>query len=230
MLALAANDIGDAGGPIALAETEPLFRGYQRLVFQHPLHADQMIKVMRNDYVEQKFGPHSPLHNRNRRCRQYHLFLRELREYLVACAWSPASLPFLQEIVGLAQTDLGLGMVVRKVMGPDGKLAVSLSKLIQRLELTPERLRALERTLEALLASSIVVDDVHAGNLVLGVSPAGEERFVLIDGIGSSTFIPLKAMVAWTNRVSKRRRFAELRQEIEKQGREAQLAAKKEGA
>ncbi len=205
---------GGVAQPFLLQATEPLYRGYQRLVFQHPDQPELLIKVVRSDYAEAKFGPGSPFHNRHRRCRHYQVFLRELQEYLVACARSADCLPFLQEIVGLVHTDLGLGMVVRKVCGPDGKPAPSLSRLAGQGALDAARMQLLDRCLEVLQASAVVVDDLNPGNLVLGTEPSGAERWVLIDGLGSSTLIPLKALVPWANRQSKRRRIARLRAQL----------------
>ena len=205
---------GGVAQPFLLQATEPLYRGYQRLVFQHPDQPELLIKVVRSDYAEAKFGPGSPFHNRHRRCRHYQVFLRELQEYLVACARSADCLPFLQEIVGLVHTDLGLGMVVRKVCGPDGKPAPSLSRLAGQGALDAARMQLLDRCLEVLQASAVVVDDLNPGNLVLGTEPSGAECWVLIDGLGSSTLIPLKALVPWANRQSKRRRIARLRAQL----------------
>lgn len=205
---------GGAEKPFLLQASQPLYRGYQRLVFQHPDQSDLLIKVVRSDYAQAKFGPGSPFHNRHRRCRHYQVFLRELQEYLVVCSRSADCLPFLQEIVGLVHTDLGLGMVVRKVCGPDGEPAPSLAWLAGQGALDAARRKLLDCFLDALLASAVVVDDLNPGNIVLGTEPAGVERFVLIDGLGSSTLIPLKALVPWANHQSKRRRIARLRAQI----------------
>lgn len=214
MARLSGGELGDVESVMVLSSRTPLFQGHQRLVFQHPDEPDQLVKVMRGEYVRNKFGPTGSFHNRNRRCRQYHPFLRELREYLVACARSPRCLPFLQEILGLVWTDLGVGLVVRKVAGRSGAAAPSLDKLSQQGPLTLERQHCLEAFLEALQESDVVVDDLNSCNMVLGLDPAGNERFVLIDGIGSSTLIPLKAWVPVANRWSKRRRFDRLRAQL----------------
>ncbi len=55
---------------------------------------------------------------------------------------------------------------------------------------------------------------MNPGNIVLGVDGSGTERFVLIDGMGSSTFIPLKGLVRAINVWSKRRYFMRLRAQI----------------
>jgi hypothetical protein len=199
------------GDFIVLSGLQPFAQGAQRLVFQHPHRRDLLVKVMRREYVESRFGVHGSFHNRHRRCGHYTLILRELREYLVACARSADCLPFMQEIVGLTHTDLGLGLVVRKVCGHDGLPALSLAKLVKQGAFDEARGKLLDHFLETLLDSDIVIDDLNPGNMVLGVDASGAERFVLIDGAGSSTFIPLKGMVGFFNHWSKRRYFERLR-------------------
>jgi len=205
-------------GVIQLSAAAPLFRGHQRLVFQHPGASDLLIKVLRAEYVAAKFGPRGSFHHRQRRCREYQPFLSEIREYLVACARAPRCLPFIQEIVGLVRTDLGLGLVVRKVLGREGKAAWTLDKLLTYGPLDPERQRMLDDCLAILQDSDLVIDDLNDCNLVLGIDAAGEERFVLIDGIGASTLLPLKSMIPALNRWSKRRRIARLHAKLAARG------------
>lgn len=201
---------------IRLQAVKPLSRGHQRLVFQHPLQTDLLIKVLRAEYVQDKYGSGSSFHNRHRRCREYQPFLVEFREYLVACARAPQCLPYLQEIVGLVWTDLGLGLAVRKVTGRDGALAPSLNRIL-RLHgaLDSRRKHLLDECLRHLECSDVIIDDLNDCNLVLGVDALGAERFVLIDGIGSSTLVPIKPLSALANRWSKRRRIARLRAGIQ---------------
>lgn len=205
---------GCATGVTLLSHLQPMANGAQRRVFQHPDHPELLVKVLRREFLEPRFGPQGSFHNRHRRCRQHTQLLRELQEYLVACARSAQCLPNLQEIVGLLHTDLGLGLVVRKVCGPDGGPAPTLARLIEQGALDETRQKLLEAFLERLLDSDIVVDDMNPGNIVLAVDGSGTERFVLIDGMGSSTFIPLKGLVPAVNVWSKRRYFMRLRAQI----------------
>lgn len=219
---IAEGEWDDMDGTMMLAERKPLFRGHQRLVFQHPEQSDLLIKVLRVEYVQEKYGPNGSLHNRCRRCREYQPFFMEFREYLVACARAPSCLPYIQEIVGLVWTDLGLGLIVRKISARDGASAPTLDRFLRlHGKLDPERKRLLDDCLRCLEESDVIVDDLNDCNLVLGVDHTGTERFVLIDGIGSSTLVPIKALSALANRWSKRRRIARLRARIEakEQGR-----------
>jgi len=200
---------------------EPIADGLQRLVFAYPGRPELLIKVLRRDYIDSRFGPRASFRSRHRRCGHYTLFQRELREYLVAWARSAACLAHLQEIVGLQPTDLGLGLVVRKVCGHDGQPAPTLSDLLRQGSLDGSRMELLERFLDALLESEIVINNLSPSNILLAADPAGAERFVLIDGFGSSTLIPVKEWFRTLNRQSKRRYLRRLRARIGEELRES---------
>lgn len=209
----AGNATGYSKGLVVLSGLQPLTGGANRLVFQHPGHPELLIKVNK-DWVLQTYGPRGSFLKRNYHCGQYTMFLREIQEYLAACNQSAHSPLHLAEIVGLLHTDLGLGLVVRKVCGPDGQLAPTLAKLIQQGALDEARLQLLETFLEWLQGTWIVVNDLSLKNIVLGVDDEGAERFLLVDGIGCSTFIPLKALVREACDWSKRGYIQRLRAQI----------------
>lgn len=202
---------GSPEDPLRLMGTKPVAVGVKRAIFQHPGHPDLLVKVLHPDFVKKRFGPSGSYHNRHRRCLHYNYFLRELREYLVACARTPESLSSLPEVLGLVHTDLGLGLVVKKVCGPDGGLAPTLASILAAGALDDRRMKLLDQLQEAVESSDVVIDDLHGGNIVLTRDASGTERFILIDGLGSSTAIPLKALVRLFNRRSKRKEFEKLR-------------------
>jgi hypothetical protein len=76
--------------------------------------------------------------------------------------------------------------------------------------LDQKRLALLQELEEAIVASDIVIDDLHPNNVVLNRDASGAERFILIDGLGCSTAIPLKAFARHFNRRSKRKAFRKL--------------------
>jgi hypothetical protein len=196
--------------PVRLKDCQPLACGVQRLIYPFPGHSELVIKVLRPDYVEARIGPNSRLASRLRSCRQYHVFLREVKEYMAACARSEAVLPLLPPFVGLVQTDQGLGMVERKICDQKGELAPTLSDLIGAGHMSQDRVRLLEELMASLMDSSVVLNDLHPENILLSTAPDGSERFVLVDGIGSATFLPVKGMVRLFNTWSKRRQTQRL--------------------
>ncbi len=66
-----AGTISDlATGLTRLSHLQPIANGAQRKVFQHPDHPELLIKVLRREFLEPRFGPQGSFHNRHRRCRQ----------------------------------------------------------------------------------------------------------------------------------------------------------------
>lgn len=202
---------GSLEAPLLLSGTRPVAVGVKRAVFQHPEDPGLLVKVLHPAFIQKRFGPTGSYHNRHRRCLHYNYFLRELRENLVAAARSPETLSALPEVIGLVHTDMGLGLVVRKVSGPDGRLAPTIGAIAASGGLDARRQALLDELEGIVVESDVVIDDLHPGNIVLTHDASGCERFVLIDGLGSSTAIPLKAFARIFNRMSKRREFRKLR-------------------
>jgi hypothetical protein len=65
-----------------------------------------------------------------------------------------------------------------------------------------------------LLESDIVVADLHERNMVYACGRDGMNRFVMIDGLGSTTLIPFKSLSRTLNRRSKLKRIKRLRANI----------------
>lgn len=201
----------------------PLAKGATRLIFLHPESPDFLVKVMRLDVVERHRGARKWWLRWLRRYDPYLVFLREIHEFVAAHAALGCAAPFAQVVHGFAETDLGLGLVVGAVRGPDGALAPTLAQLIARGDFDDEASQALEETLDAVLQSNIVLADLHERNLVYQQCDGGAPRFVIIDGLGTSTLIPVKDWSRLINRCSKSRRVARLRRRIA--GRLAALEA-----
>jgi hypothetical protein len=198
--------------PLALRHLQPLAKGNVRFVFEHPENPNLLVKVMRPDLVEARYGEGAAWFRRGRRFDPYLLFVREIREYVAAYASHGRSLPFAQTVRGLAETDLGLGLVTDAARGPDGKLAPTLAKLIQVGDFDEAAESALETFLAGLLESDLVVSDLHERNTVYASRADGERFFVMIDGLGSSNV--LKSWSRALNRRSKVKRIVRLRKRI----------------
>ena len=197
--------------PIQLKNTEPLAKGRSRLVFQHPDHEDYLIKVIRQDSVEDRFGKGTKWYKKQRRHRHLISYQREISEYLVTRAAQDTAPNFLQKIIGFCETDLGLGLVTGLVRSTDGKLAPTLATLISEGCYNHSIEKDLSLILSRILESDIVVSDLNLGNFV-----HDGERFVLIDGIGNNNPLPFKIISKRLNRRSKLSRFQRLYERIER--------------
>lgn len=205
--------------PLRLKDLKPITRGNLRLVYQHPDHPELLVKVMRSEAIESRYRPTV----RKRRFGEYVLFVREMHEYVAAYAAGGVDFPFAQVITGTVETDLGLGLVTAAVRGPDGQLAPTLADLVDRGEYTAEAQAALEAFIGGMLASDMVLSDLHERNLVYACEEGKPRRFVMIDGIGDSNLVPLKTWFPSINRRSKISRVERLRKRIA--GREARRLA-----
>ncbi len=201
---------------LELKHLQPLAKGNARLVYEHPGDRALLVKVMRSDLVTARYGDGAAwFRGIGRRFDPYVIFLREIREYVAAYAAHGRPLPFAEKVRGLVETDLGLGLVIEAVRGPDGALAPTVAKLIADGNFDDTARRALDETLAALLESDIVLADLHERNLVYQKQD-GSLRFVVIDGLGSSNLLPFKSWSRALNCRSKFKRIARLRKRIDR--------------
>lgn len=199
-----------------LKDREPLTHGRSRLVFEHPDDPDLLVKVIRPEVVEDRFGSNTKWYKKRRRFGKFISYIREIQEYLAVRARREEDAPFLQRIVGFARTDMGLGLVLEAVKRADGSLAPNLAELIRTRSYDTEAQGALTVFLDQLLNSEVIISDLNLGNIVYAHSEKHGHYFVLIDGIGNNSLLPFKAISARINRNSKRGRFKKLYARIER--------------
>lgn len=208
----AVRSVTGEAGPTRLAQCEPLAVGRLRCVHEHPARPDCLIKTVRADVIERRWGMAAPWYKRLVRTRQYTVFAREFEEYLAIQARHPGSSPPIARVVGIEETDLGIGLVVEKVRGADGTLAPTVAALGQaegRIE--PWLEKAFAAFLDDLLRHDVVVGDLHAWNIVHGSDSRGGPRLVLVDGFGEKNFIPRNSLSTRANARHTRRLYERMR-------------------
>lgn len=184
---------------------KPIASGRHRLVFQHPDAPDSLVKVMRPELVERN-SRDEPWYRRLARTGPYLGYVREFNEYL-ASRHAAGGLSPLARILGLAETDLGPGLVVEKICGADGGMALHLDAWVRHHGLTDNMQAALDRLLAQLLEHNVIAADLHARNLACEEKPDGQLRLVMIDGFGEKNFIPLRSMSRRNNTARTRAKF-----------------------
>lgn len=208
--------IASAPHLLRLRDVEPVARGRMRLVFRHPLDASQLIKVIRPEAIEERWGAGQPWYKKRRRFRQYISYIRECEEYIAGCARHHGGVPFAQKITGFVETDLGLGLVVQAALDHEGNLAPTLAQLVFENRFD-ETIRAeFEIFTRRLIESDLIVADLKPANVVRAHSAELGHHFVMIDGLGISTIVPFKAFCPALNRLSKRGRVRGLWSRIER--------------
>jgi hypothetical protein len=192
---------------LQLAQIAPLATGHIRKVYQHPQHADCLIKVIHSESIENRWNE-APWYRRRSRTGPYRDFVREYKEYIAALHHGPYASSPLPRIVGLEQTDLGLGQVVEKVCDSGGQgLAPTLDAWVRQNGFTAQTQAALDDLLTRLLLHNVIAADLHAWNVVYGSDSRGGPRLVMIDGFGEKNIIPHCSMSRRHNAARTRHKF-----------------------
>ena len=195
---------------LLLRQSTPIETGHLRCVYAHPGDSQLLIKVIRADLIGQ--GAPTPTWFRQRSSLGlYRPFLREFKQYLAARLHAPvdALLP-ISRIIGLEETDLGPGLMVEKVVSPQGGMAPTLNVWSRAAE--PDQVSAaLDALLAALLDYDIIASDTHAQNVVYGSDSNGGPRLLMIDGFGEKNLVPLRSISAFNNRYRTRGKFNRMR-------------------
>ena len=196
---------------VGLSGLRPLAHGRCRAVYRHPENPRWLIKILRPDGP-----PRDPWYKARRRYGPFLPTLRELKEFLSIHARRPEDRALVENIVGFAQTDLGLGFIVEMLAGPAGEPAPTIAALVAARRFGPAEQSALDTFFSRLMDSSLIVGDLHLRNVVYAHDPhTGQSRFVIVDGIGDKLFIPLNTISRAFNRWTKRRRIRRMRHAID---------------
>ncbi|MBM2577002.1 hypothetical protein JQC91_11905 [Jannaschia sp. Os4] len=188
-------------GGIDLRGAAPLASGAVRDVFAHPLRGDLLLKVWRPAKVE-AFETKPGWLARVRRERTLGLHVGTLREWRAALRAQVRAerrgLPMpLARVGGLVPTTRGLALEVERVGdGADG-LGRPLKALAKAGPLDDAALDALSTFAHALVRLGVNAPDLSLTNVVWD-GAAG--RFVMIDGYGEKTLIPLREWIPALNR------------------------------
>ena len=198
--------------PLNLTSREPVGQGAQKLVYRHPDDPRVLVKVVNPHFIERR-DKKDRFYQKRRRIGHHRAFAREMIEHLVSRALNPGRLApcrHMQNIIGVADTDLGAALLVEAVLDENGALAPTLRDLVESGRFGPREQQALETFLDWALTSNVLINDLSADNLAW--HPDG--HFVMIDGLGDRAGIPIRAVSPWLNRLYKRKKIDQLLEEI----------------
>ena len=198
---------------IELKSSTPVATGHLRLVYDHPSQRECLIKVMRPEMVAKRWAR---WYKRIPRARHYTGFVRELKEYIGLLARYPDASPPIARTIGIVETDIGVGLVVERVRGPDDQPGPTLEALVRRERMAPWIAAALAKFRDDLFRYNVIVGDMHPGNLVHGTDSRGGPRLILIDGFGEKHVFPHCTLSRTLNAWNTRRRYAKLERKLQR--------------
>lgn len=200
---------------ISLANAKPFAVGKKRLVYEHPDDRSLVIKVMRPEF---RPANAKALPRWSTLVPRYYFsmsFMRELREMIEMRFEEDAHPRFLHRIVGFAETDLGLGLVAVAARARDGGFAPTLRHMLEHGGIDARARADLETFCHSVSTSGVVVGDLNADNIVHAHDDEAGSYFVLVDGIGDKTLIPILRVSGFLSRRSKARKIARIWRQVD---------------
>ncbi len=179
-------------------DTPRLARGGSRDVYQHPDHDHLLVKIVRAASAKDAASG-KPWVGTLRRYGLYTPYVREMKEYIAVHVRSSGSPRCIQRCHGLVDTNLGLGMVVEKLCGADGGLAPNIGRLVRTQGITTQLWESVAEFHEEIRKHRLIVNDMNPSNVVRAIE-GGEERLVLVDGLGEKNLIPVRTLIPGLNR------------------------------
>jgi len=168
--------------------------GGRNLVYRHPENADLLIKVINPKFIARSSFKIKLLHKSTtiNRFRLSKCYIREIIESMrLRFAQNYQHPNFIQQFTGIVDTNFGFGIVVKAERGKDGHYAKTLKTLIKANQYNTEIQKKLDEFYNALANCDISVSDCAPANLVYAYNDEVGDHFVLIDGIGEKTLIPI---------------------------------------
>lgn len=221
-------DFGAVFGPLNLNDEIPVAIGGDRHIFQHPHAPSLLVKVMdmqaRAVYLEAR--PFKRWYKQYQRESAYRVYLNEFTEY-VTTTTRPSGVwqvP-MARIVGVAQTTLGLGLLVEKITDGQGNIAPTVADLARQGKMDADLSAQLDEFVEDLADAHVVLHDLSASNIACGQNADGKSGLFLIDGFG---VLPLVPVYAWSKRLNRKRiqrKYADMRAAMARRAREAAIRA-----
>lgn len=194
---------------VELKNARPLASGAYRDVFQHPRDDGLLIKVIKPIFAERD-ARRANWFERWQGLGAYKSLMREIEKYLILRGRGQHDLPFIQHFAGIVETDLGLGMVVRKVRARDGGIAPTIAEIVRIRGLDPDLVARIDALRDDVIRHHVVFGDISANNIVEAADAEHAHRLVIIDGLSDRLWLPVNSLSLTFYRAYCDRRFARM--------------------
>jgi hypothetical protein len=170
-------------------------QGGDRLVYCHPDFPESLIKVGKPKSPARptaRFGAYVARLFPSLATRSLRLEIKAYVEARLQPGEAGGSFP-VAELRGLIETDVGIAVVVERIARSGELLGPTLQSLAGgEKALSDDHIALLTEFARELFAWKIRAGDLNPRNIVLGEGD-GRERFVLVDGLGNVTLVPLNS-------------------------------------
>lgn len=160
---------------IHLTEQDYIGKGLHRKCYHHPADLNRCIKINYNDGAEEET---------NREIAYYKHLIKRNIEWLA-----------LPQYYGTISTNYGQGQVFELIRDYNGQISTSLEHYLAEPQLTEQYydalILAMRHLKSALLKDRIITMTIKSKNILFQQHTVKQNRLIIIDNIGNSTFIPI---------------------------------------
>ena len=201
---------------LKLSDLQPFARGGNRLCYVHPEDPGLCVKVRRPDFTlrdrrRQKGFPKNlrPLSSFDDNLEEERV-MRELERHYGEVVFKHVS-----RCYGLVETDMGKGLVSELIRDGSGRISQTLKKYLWDCGLTSAVDQAIDNLIAFWAEARVPSRDLLLHNIVVQQDHAKIVRLVVIDGLGSSGFLPLWRMPGVVQDHKVRRKLVNFKQRIQ---------------
>lgn len=165
-------------------------KGGRRVCYIHPSDPSKCIKVLGVKGNPAKRKNLAPWFKKLRFLSSFDDNLREFKSFQILEKHGDVVWRFFPRCHGLVETNEGLGIVTDLIRNEDGSIPKTVRQYVATYGKTPRLVEALDTFFEFLKKEYVVTRDILDHNIIVKESEA-ELRIYMIDGFGSSEFIPI---------------------------------------
>ncbi len=191
---------------IQLSTQEPAAKGGEKIIYFHPEDPTKLIKVMSPAYRTVLENRH-PFLIQRRRIPYYKFFLDLITEHIASREADAENRHFIENITGLVDTDLGLGLITTAIRNAEGGLAPTMGTLLKHHTFDERHWQATTVLADWIANSPLILRDLWIENIVWHEA---DQHFVLIDGIGPTYRPSMRPVFPAYNTYSNRKRAKKL--------------------
>lgn len=195
---------------IELKDQDLFAQGGRRFCFKHPQDAGKCIKTLSPAGDPATRRKQAPWYKRRRSLLCFDDNFRELASFHQLNRYGADIWDHFPRCYGMHSTNRGQGICTDLVRNADGSIPLSVREYVVENGKTAELLAALKVFFDFLVTHGVVTRDVLDHNILAVEGPDGL-RVVMIDGFGSSEWIPVSLLIPAVGRCKarrKERRFA----------------------
>lgn len=202
---------------LVLKDLSPFARGGNRLCYMHPQFPDRCVKVRRPDFS---------LEDRRRKkgfpknLRPLSSFDDSLEEFNVMRVmdrmFGDRLYQHVSRCYGFEDTDMGKGLVSDLICDDSQRISQTLKKMIWDNGITPDIERAVQEFADFWIGNGIPSRDLLLHNIVAQRAADGSiRRLVVIDGLGSASFVPMQFQPKTMRIAAARRKIVNMRERMQ---------------